>query len=222
MCCFLLLDMFVKRVEFYQYIPSHPRLSYFGTCLYSKIVEEVKKRCVFKYACTSKNNILFFKGLILWMPWCWDIFSPFQLAEPWFFFFDGSFWISNFKFCLPTSQSHVSHHPKDFQLNVSQHRVPLPIPKKLQIQKMSSPPNRESPFPCFVSFPNCCFRLYGQTGFCTATQYREWYICVFSDMQSMKFLVWKQCCEWRALQKQYRVVYIQWYAVQWSSLCRNK
>ena len=21
--------------------------------------------------------------------------------------------------------------------------------------------------PCFVSFPNCCFRLYGQTGFCT-------------------------------------------------------
>ena len=26
---------------------------------------------------------------------------------------------------------------------------------------------RESSLPCFVSFPNCCIRLYGQTGFST-------------------------------------------------------
>ena len=34
-------------------------------------------------------------------------------------------------------------------------------------KKESAFSERESSLPCFVSFPNCCIRLYGQTGFST-------------------------------------------------------
>ena len=62
---FIILGCVVSYYLTYLLKELNFRLSYFGTCLDSNIVKEVKKCCVFKYACTSKNNILFFKGLIL-------------------------------------------------------------------------------------------------------------------------------------------------------------